>query len=497
MNILKLDGLQPVWEKSIIDEQLTTADFCVGVPTKKEVVMTADAPWEAGGINYSHVFKDGDTYKMYYLCHYRAIDNIDERDLEGVNPEKTTVQISNTYICYAESKDGLHWVKPNLGLCMCNGSKENNVILRSIDLPEPGDFFDNFFAFKDTNPNCKDSERYKALAYCNLYKLAGWVSADGLHWTKKAVFDLDGHFDTLNVCFFNEKTGKYNAYVRSFHDVPADGDLNRGKRDIRFIESEDFLNWSNPKLLSFGDQEDYPLYTNNVMRYYRNPNILIGFPTRYVERFCWTSSFEELCGKEARLERMKKHPRMGLAISDCVFMSSRDGKRFNRIDEALFAPEPETPSNWGYGDTYPSYFLLETLAEDGINKELSMLKPVCDVRTNYKDAETVPTRLYRYTLRVDGFAYYNGKYQKSRVVTKPFIFSGDELHANFSTSSRGGMWVILRDAEGNEIRSCEYIGNSIDKRIHFDDGDLKDFEGKPVTLTFVLCDAKLYAFEFL
>ncbi|MBQ8295629.1 MAG: hypothetical protein IJX87_04250 [Clostridia bacterium] len=495
MKPFQLDGLQPLWDKTIVDESATSADFCVGEPIKRESVFVADSPWEAGKMNYTHVFKDGDVYKMYYLAHYCASDNIDERDLQGVLPEKTTIKISNTFICYAESKDGLHWIKPNLGICSCYGSKENNIILRSIDLPEPGDFFDNFFVFKDTNPNCKKEERYKALAYSNLYKLAGWVSADGLHWTRKAVFDIEGYFDTLNVCFYNEKTGKYNAYVRSFHDIPADGDINRGKRDVRFIESEDFLHWSAPKLISFGDLEDYPLYTNNIMRYYRNPNILIGFPTRYVERFWWTKSFDELCGKEDRLKRMKQHPRMGLTVTDCVFISGRDGKRFNRVDEALFSPAVETPLNWGYGDGYPAYYLLETLSDDGVNKEISMFLPQRDVRSMQGDI--APTNLYRYTLRIDGFAYYKAKYQGGEVVTKPFIYEGNELRVNFSTSARGGMWVILRDEDGNELKTCEYIGNSIEKRIIFEDGEVADFAGKPVTLTFELRDAKLYAFQFL
>ena len=492
-----LDGLQPVWDSTVIDTQETTADLYVGEPIKKECVFTANSPWEGGSIGYANVFKDGDTYRMYYLGKHSVTKNGSAQNLSQATPEKTTIVINNMCVCYAESKDGLRWEKPNLGLCEYKGSTQNNILLRSVDLPEEGNFFDNFFAFKDENPTCPENERYKALTYHHLYQLAGWVSADGLRWTRKAVFDVKGHFDTLNVCFFNHKTGKYNAYVRSFHDIPADGDLNRGKRDVQFIQSDDFLHWSIPKRISFGDQEDYPLYTNNIMPYYRNPNILIGFPTRYVERFCWTNAFEELCGKEARLERMKNHPRFGLTLTDCVFMSSRDGKRFTRIDEALFSPEIETPNNWGYSECYPIYHLLETPADDGVNKEISLFMPIRDIVTYFNGKDMLPTQLYRYTLRVDGFAYYKGKYAKAQVVTKPFTFNGNELRVNFSTSARGGMWVILRDEDGNEIRSCEYVGNSIGKRIVFDDGKVQDFLGKAVTLTFILCDAKLYAFEFI
>lgn len=496
MKIFKTDGLQPVWDDVIADRERTTAELCVGEPIKREAVLIADSPWESGTLHYANVFKDGDTFRMYYLAHYMSAENIDERDLENC-PDKNTVCTCNTFVCYAESKDGLEWVKPKLGLCSYNGSKENNIILRSLDLNEGGNFFDNFFVFKDSNPKADETERYKALAYSNLYKLAGWVSGDGIRWKRKAVFELNGYFDTLNVCFFNEKTGKYNAYIRSFHDIPADGDLNRGKRDVRYIESDDFLKWSDPELISFGSAEDYPLYTNNVMRYYRNENILIGFPTRYVERFWWTKSFDELCGKEERLNRMKIHPRMGLTLTDCVFMSGRDGKSFFRIDEALFSPELETGFNWGYGDCYPAYFLTETLSDDGINNEISMFVPINDERNKISGEDTIPTRLYRYTLRIDGFAFYKGKACGESFVTKRFVFDGDELRINVSTSARGSVKVTMKDDDGNELRTCEYVGNSVSKRILFDNGEIRQFAGKPVVLTFELKDAKLYAFEFL
>ena len=57
-----------------------------------------------------------------------------------------------TVAAYAESKDGVHWVKPELGQFEFAGSTKNNIIM--------WDGYDKtteafLVPFKDTNPNCK------------------------------------------------------------------------------------------------------------------------------------------------------------------------------------------------------------------------------------------------------------------------------------------------------------------------------------------------------
>ena len=67
MEALNLKGLQPVWDKTIIDERCTTADFCVCEPKKRGTVFIADKPWEAGMAHYSNVVRVDGKYRMYYL----------------------------------------------------------------------------------------------------------------------------------------------------------------------------------------------------------------------------------------------------------------------------------------------------------------------------------------------------------------------------------------------------------------------------------------------
>ena len=75
-------------------------------------------------------------------------------------------------ISYAESTDGIHWDKPNLGIIDFEGSKKNNIVWAG-----PGN---NMVPFKDPNPDVPDDERYKA--FVRTEDILGLVSPDGLHW---------------------------------------------------------------------------------------------------------------------------------------------------------------------------------------------------------------------------------------------------------------------------------------------------------------------------
>ena len=60
------------------------------------------------------------------------------------------------WVCYAESKDGINWVKPHLGIVEYKGTKDNNIIMPHS--------FDNFMVFRDDNPKCSPEKKYKAVA---------------------------------------------------------------------------------------------------------------------------------------------------------------------------------------------------------------------------------------------------------------------------------------------------------------------------------------------
>src|SRR5437867_1456769 len=73
-------------------------------PTPREVAVVHDAPWEGTASGYHTVFQDGGLYRMYYRGQ--------QMDVTGDKLRFPTREV----ICYAESKDGIHWTKPELGL---------------------------------------------------------------------------------------------------------------------------------------------------------------------------------------------------------------------------------------------------------------------------------------------------------------------------------------------------------------------------------------------
>jgi hypothetical protein len=117
--------------------------------------------------------------------------------------------------------------------------------------------------------------------------------------------------------------------------------------------------------------------------------------------------------------------RCGTALTDGLFMSSRDGRHFNRRDEAFFRPGLRETGNWAYGDNFPALGMLETDAEGG-GKELSLY-----TTENYWRS----SRFRRYTLRIDGFASLNADFAGGEMTTKGFTFKGFCLSMSISTSA--------------------------------------------------------------
>ena len=459
------------WDETMIDVSKTTAKPKIHELVRRESVLTHDEPWEGDCCDFHNFFYDNGLYRMYYL------------GWDSGNPDAINV-------CYAESKDGIHWVKPQLGLRDFNGSKKNNIILDQTDSHV---FLESFFVFKDENPACPPEEKYKGIACDKIGNnriLYCFVSPDGINFKKGWLLTDKGEFDSLDVIFWDTISKKYMGYIRDFHNPVVANQPSTGIRDIRYMESEDFRNWSDPKILDFGDADDYQLYTNCVSQYYRGEHVFVGFPSRYVERKEWTDTFDKLTGKEKRLARYQDKRRYGLALTDCVFMTSRDGYTWKRYDEAILRPGPEEPNNWVYGNRFPAVGMIEMTGNfPGTDNEISMFVPL-----NHWTG--IPVELYRYTIRTDGFVSYNATYKPQILTTKPFIFEGDDLLINFSTSAIGYMYIKIKDEDGSEINSYELFGDKIDRQVGFKDGAPSQFKGKPVVMEIKMSDADIYSFMF-
>lgn len=475
----------------MIDTARTNAVRRLHSPVPREKVFTFDAPWEGNGCIYFHTVKIPETgiIRMYYNA-LRMSTGPD--DISG----------DEVKICFIESRDGITWSRPELGITDFGGSKSNNIILTKQDVPGIREI-DNFFVMYDDNPNPAVGQCFKAIMqYTGGFRPDGrrdrrlitLVSDDGIRFSRFGeVWDF-GTFDSLNTVHWNAALKKYVCLFRSLHDgaTGAEYDTNRDwneqVRDIRVSFSDDFISWTAPERVVYSDGLDIPMYTNCASPCPGAEHMIIGFPTRYTERSAWTPGFDRLCGSGARAERMKLHRRYGLALTDCAFMCSRDGMHFTRYDEAFMRPGPEHPFNWVYGSCYPSVGFVETPG----------FIPGCDNEWSFYAKHGHWTKgaseLYRYALRQDGFVSLYAGGDERIIVTKPFVYGGTRLKINFSTSARGYMMIRLISENAAAV-SCELFGDSVNREVDFD-VDPATFTGKPVTMEIRLKDADFYSWRF-
>ncbi len=468
----------------LIDQMIGGAALRLHQPKMGEVVMATDEPWEGNACLYRSVFQDGDRYRMYYGAYQY---DVGEGTISYPHPR---------FLCYAESQDGIQWTKPELGLVSFAGSKRNNIVLTS-NSSGPEIAADHVAVIKDTNPNRAPAARYKAIAakYKEIPRgLFAYQSPDGIHFSplREQPIITEGIFDSLNLAFWDGQRGQYRAYFRDFR-----GGLANGVRDILTATSDDFLNWTDPARLSFPGAPSEHLYTNQIMPYARAPHIFVGFPMRYVDRG-WTHQTDRLPGLALRRRRSAVKPRYGSAVTDALFMSSRDGLNFRRWGEAFIRPGLRPVDNWVYGDNCVAWGLVETQsAVSGAPNTLSLY-----TTESYWTGHGL--RLRRYTLRIDGFVSVNAPLEGGEFRTKPLLFDGERLALNYSTSAAGSIRVEVQDTTGRpqnglDLANCpELFGDSLEQTVHWNSGSaLNRLAGQPIRLRFVLRDADLYAFQFL
>lgn len=428
-------------------ERLAGTTLCLQHPVSRDVAIVFDAPWEGNTSTYVTVFRDGDIVRMYY---------------RGSDYDPATEKHSGQCVCYAESRDGLRFDKPALGLFEFAGSIKNNIVWKGIGAH-------NFAPFKDENPACPPDERYKAVA-SEGDKLYAFKSADGLRWSLlRPEPILAGYpFDSQNLAFWDPSRGKYLEFHRDFKDNKV--------RDIMFGSSADFMNWTTPEWLDYGNAPAEHLYTNAVTPYFRAPHILVGFPKRFLPDR--TTGLHNLPG-----------------VSDGVFMSSRDGLHWKRWEEAFLRPGLQK-ERWVNRNNMIAWGLVRTASFfPGAPDEISLYS---SEGYYVKDA-----RMRRHTLRLDGFVAVHADARGGEMITKPLVFSGCGLVINYSTSAAGSVRVEIQDGDGKPIPGFasadapEIYGDDVEFVVPWKAGaSLQGLAGKSVRLRFVMKDADLYSIRF-
>ena len=431
-----------------------------------------------GQLDYGTVLKDGDLFRWYGRQYTQPGTHgslMHTRGFGQVHLLEITV--------YAQSKDGVAWEEPELGIHQVEGWPKGNITLA-------GEFLvnHNFTPLIDTRPGVPAEQRYKGIGggkspprrwaeRVGLFKapltwqyvrekygpggLYAYASPDGLHWKKLrqeaiipvTVFDSNvlNVFDSQNVAFWSEVEGQYVCYFRLFE---------KGFRAVARSTSPDFLSWSKPVVMK-GRMEKEHFYTNGTHPYFRAPHIYVCPATRFIPE-----------------ERGKPKEKSNTRV---ILMTTRAGS-----------------------DTYDRTFGQEDFLAD----------PAAGNRTNYiawtNGAQTGPGELsfyscvgQRYTLRLDGFGSIHADKKRGEMVTKPLRFKGKELEMNFATSAGGKMRVEIQDADGKPLPGfalddCEQmVGDQIERVVTWKNASgVGRLAGKAVRLRVVMQDADLYSIRF-
>ena len=427
-------------DDSFIDS-MRGAELRLGIPEAREVVLRLDRPHEGPFSAYFTVLHDDGRFRLYYR-------GVREAGRDGRPGEST---------CYAESLDGIHFVKP-----------ADNVILRG----QPP-FSHNFCPFIDRNP--RGGARYKAIAGIASSGLRAYISDDGFRWRtlrEEPIFPATKlpMFDSQNLAFWSESERCYVCYARQFRD---------GVRSLVRATSADFLNWSPFSPVDFGDAPVEHLYTNQIHPYFRAPQIYVGIAARFMP------GRQVLTAEEAKETGV--HPEYFKDTADSVLLTSRGGNTVSRhFRNAILRPGYGL-NHWVSRDNYPALNIVPTAEH-----EMSFY-----VNRHYGQPSS---HLQRFVLRTDGLASLHAGWRGGEMTTKPFVVSGQKLEMNFATSAAGGVRVELQDADGVPLQGftlgdcVEMIGDRIDRAVRW-----KTSEPLPkgqVRMMIALRDADVYSFRF-
>ncbi len=450
---INLGSAKQVFVDGLLIDSSEGVTLTMNPPVKTgERNLVAEKPWESHRLcAYNSVFEDQGIFKMYY----------DAIDSQG-----------GRWLCYATSADGIHWDKPALGIVEYQGSKDNNIVFPVEKKDhEPG------CVFIDANPNCPPDQRYKMVcSYAGPGGFGTYVffSADGLHWLPLSDKPSFRGSDTGNVAFWDDRLGRYLAYIRMWNPW----------RTVGRCETDDLRDFGPEQQVFACDEQDPPdldLYTNAAIKYPYAENAYFIFPSAYHH---YPEPPASKYSNDGPLD-------IRLAVS-------HDGVLFAYVDRRPFVP-------LGLAGTFDDSTAYMTTGLLRAGNELFMYYEGADFTHGAYSTENDKFKsvISRLVLRLDGFVSADAAYGGGSLTTVPITFTGSRLELNVQTSVAGTARVEILDAGGKPIpgftlADADVIrGNYIAKVVTWKgNADLSSLGGKPLRLHLSLRDAKLYGFQF-
>ena len=447
---------------SRVIEKTDNAQLTAGTVRKdpNNPLFKEDKPWEPRFDNpyCSVIYDDQDKiYKCWYSIFIKSGPKGDFPG-EGLAPEKRAWvnwrEGTRSYgVCYATSKDGIHWEKPALGVIDFDGDKNNNiVILQTHGVAVIKDLH-------ETDPQ----KRYKAI-HPRITNSGVWFSADGIHWGPKQFVGPIAHGDTNQAVWWDEDLGKYVLITRYWGgENTGDRYGGQGHRQKVRSESPDFLHWSKPEFAIKGLDLRMQIHDMPVVKH---AGVYLGM----------VGLFDVEANKQW-----------------CELAWSPDSIAWQRIEPGKpLIPNGPVMGDYDWGCIFASVPIIrkdDIIMYYGANDGRFM-----GWRSGY---------LALAHLRPDGFAGYEqqfpgGTNKTATITTRPVAVAAGSLCISADVAPSGYVKVTALDKDDKQLAEGELVTKTVtDAAVRWKNGfALKELAGKEIKLTFELRDAKIYSFSF-
>ena len=423
-------------------------------------IIVVDKPWEKWVVRSSQVLpeEDGSGFRMYYNC--------------WSEPPDGGKKGWGSFACYATSKDGIKWEKPNLGMYEYKGSRDNNILPNSP-------------SHVVYTPWEKDpAKRYQGFGGGGGYH--SYSSPDGLHWKKESTEPVISGGDTSHF-YWDPHTKLFRCTVKGGGGVSDSvGGLRR--RVVGFSETADPMKFPPLRMIMAPDDiDDLWCKQDTVQRTHFYACHVLPYETMYLGML----EIYRAAEPEGYF-----HGPLWLEL-----VSSRDGMHWNRAEQ-----DPTIRQIYSLQDTSrPPLLNIGKYREFDAGMVIAPLPLLVgdELWLFYSGYDELHDLLpYGATiglakLRKDGFVSLDADEVRGEVVTKRFENVSGQLQVNYTT--KGSIRVEVLDAEGQvspgyERDACEPLtGNAIRGPVAWK-AHKELPTGKPVRFRFVLDRAQLYSF---
>ncbi len=445
-----------------------TPDFYTGNP-----ILEPTEEWEntIEGAPYAAPFSDGIWYddkdgkfKMWYLAGAGSIHKQDKQTF---------------YTGYAESTDGIHWVKPELdlvkGTCLVDTANRDAATI--------------WLDRKETDPN----KRYKMFNVERRPTDRRWqfilkYSPDGIHWSEGVaqsgdLYDRSSVFYNpfrdvwcLSMRYGTKVSSRSRSYLESKDPETA---VSMAHRVRKGMPDKNVVFWFTPD-----DKEPrhpkFPEVNPGIYNFDCIPyeSIMLG------QYAVWQGPENNVCGDLGIQKR-----------NEICLGYSRDGFHFSRPTHVPFMANDTTDGAWNWGNMQ-SIGGVPLVVRDSLYFYCSGRRLNDIMWDSYTS-----TGLAK--LRRDGFVSMKAGKEEGSLKTEPIVFDGKYLFVNADVKGKKSQLLVeLLDENGDPIEGftkADCLGlkktDSTKAMITWKNNkDLSSIANKPIQMKFYLKDGNLYSF---